>query len=79
MYDPSVYDVETKLEGTKIIFAEDTSLANGADKYCSLLGGTGAYPYTIVLNRNGVITHKQSGAISYDDLKLLVEMAAAEQ
>ena len=79
MYDPAAYDVTTKLEGTKIIFAEDTSLANGADKYYSLLGGTGAYPYTLVLDRNGVITYKQSGALSYDDLKLLVEAAAAEQ
>ena len=74
-YDESAYDVTVKLPDSKIIFAEDSALSNGMDKYYSLLGGAGAYPFTLVLDRDGVITHKQSGALSYDDLKLLVEAA----
>lgn len=57
-----------------IIFSwEDSEGYNG--EYCLKLGGGMAYPYTLVLNAEGVITFKQIGMMSYEELTAQVEAA----
>ena len=43
--------------------------------YHYLLGGTGSYPYTLILDKNGVITKTFSDKVHYDELKAAVEEA----
>lgn len=45
------------------------------DPYYTEMGGQGYYPYTVVVNANGVITHKFTGAIDYDTLSNAIEEA----
>ncbi len=56
---------------TKMIFAKDEN--RGGYTYYSLLGGTGSYPRTIVLDRDGKIVFSQYGAMSYDALVSVIE------
>ena len=42
-------------------------------KYYSALGGRGAYPYTIVLDENGIIVEIFVSSVTYEDLKTVVE------
>ena len=72
--DPVDY-VNEKFAGSKIIFAKDVAMTNTVDKYFSLYGGKNEYPYTLVLDAEGVITYADSGALSYDDLVLLIGSA----
>ena len=60
---------------TRIIFAYDTAL----DEYYSLIGGTVYYPRTVILDKNGVITYADDGAVSYEFLANQVELAGAEK
>ena len=46
-------------------------LYNG--EYYLNLGGKGSYPYTLILDENGIILEKIFSAIEYEDLKTLVE------
>ena len=43
--------------------------------YYPALGGRGAYPYTLVLDDNGVITAIRVDALTYEDLKQMVDAA----
>ena len=54
---------------SQMIFAGD--LDNAA--YYTKLGGTGAYPYTLVLDADGVIVKTFVGSLKYEDLKEVVE------
>ncbi len=56
---------------SEIIFAVDTT----NEGYATLLGGGQYYPYTIILDKDGIIVHKINEAIEYDDLKEYVEEA----
>ena len=56
--------VNTNFPNSKIVFAYDTS----ADEYHSLVGGTVYYPRTVILDKNGVITYGDDGAVSYEFL-----------
>lgn len=74
-YNPEMYDVTAKLPDSKIIFAQDTPIGTSTDKYYTMLGCKGGYPYTIILDADGIITHKQLGAMSKDVLVALIEEA----
>ena len=65
--------VNANFSDSKIVFAYDTP----NEAYHSLIGGTVYYPRTVVLDKNGVITYADDGAISYDYLKYLVNNAGA--
>ncbi len=54
---------------SKIIFAVDTE----DEGYYSKLGGRGTYPYTVIIDENGVITNIFVSALEYDDLKEVIE------
>ena len=57
-----------------IVFVKDEGTATD-DKYYSLLGGTGTYPITIVLNSEGEIIEKVMADVHYDELIEIVEWA----
>lgn len=54
---------------SNIIFACDTDNAG----YYTTLGGRGTYPYTVVIDQNGVVTEIFFEALEYEDLKEAVE------
>ena len=60
---------------SNMIFAKDDSLdADGlVGKYYSALGGRGTYPYTIIIDENGVIVEVFVKALHYEDLKRVVD------
>ena len=63
--------IETNYPESDILFGED-----GEDEaYCLQLGGGQSWPMTVIVNADGVITAKQIGALSHDQLKALVEAA----
>lgn len=59
-----------------IIFGRDDADAEaGADAYYTMLGGTGAYPMTLVLDANGVIVKKFMHEIGKAELVDAIELA----
>lgn len=41
--------------------------------YYSALGGRGTYPYTVILDENGVIVKIFVASVTYEDLKQIVD------
>ncbi len=62
---------------SKIIFAKDYP-DGGAEGYYSTLGGRGTYPYTVILDENGVITDIFLSSLEYEDLKEAVRAQLGE-
>ena len=64
-----------------IIFAtDDAKDDNPLSGACyELLGGRGAYPYTVVLDENGIITDIFVSSVEYQDLKDVVEKQLSNQ
>ena len=62
---------------SNIIFLYDDT-GSRFDKYYSMLGCNGSYPYTLILDENGVITYKDDGVISKTDLISEIEIAKGE-
>lgn len=62
-------------ENSPILFAMDAPLDESGltGGYYSALGGRGTYPYTVVLDENGVILTTIVSALEYEDLRNLVE------
>lgn len=66
--------VEQNYSDSSIIFVKDsTENPNGLDTYYEALGGVGYYPYTVILDENGVIVYKHTGAMSYEQLKSAID------
>ena len=57
---------------SKLIFLKDNGQLPNEEFYLAL-GGRGAYPYTIVLDENGVITQIFFSSVHYEDLKAAIE------
>ena len=66
---------ENYADSPMIFSWEDSQGYNG--DYCLKLGGGAAYPYTLILNAQGVITFKQIGMMSYEELTAQIEAAGA--
>jgi len=62
---------------TNIIFANDYTPEGGAieNGYYTTLGGRGTYPYTLVLDKQGVITEIFYSSVTYEMLKEAVDAA----
>lgn len=58
-----------------VVFARDTEGELGSGGYYTALGGRGTYPYTIILDEQGVITHVFFSSLHYDELKTAVDEA----
>lgn len=60
---------------SNIVFAQDDAAdatgLNGA--YYSALGGRGAYPYTLVMDENGIVLEVFVSSVEYEDLHEVVE------
>ncbi|MBQ8546843.1 MAG: TlpA family protein disulfide reductase [Clostridia bacterium] len=67
--------VKSNYPDSKIIFAKDKNTTGGLDDCYTALGGVGYYPYTLILDKNGIITYKATGAIS--ESKLIEEIEKA--
>lgn len=68
---PPDYVAETYPD-SPMLFAKDF-LQNNAEVYYTALGGTGSYPYTVILDENGVILAKYADKLHYDELKAAIE------
>jgi len=66
--------IENHYKDSDITFACD--LEN--EGYYSLLGGRGAYPYTVITDENGIIVKVFVEALHYEDLKAVVEEQLAD-
>ena len=67
--------VKENYSDSEIIFAKDKNTTGGLDDCYSALGGVGYYPYTLILDKNGIITYKATGAISEATLIEEIEKA----
>ena len=61
--------IEEHYPSSDIVFAKDTS----GEGYYTALGGRGAYPITIVIDEEGIIHYSVLTAMTYEDLKEMVE------
>ncbi len=67
--------VESNYPISNIIFVYDEALSDTVDKYFTMLGGSGSYPRTLVLDESGRITLAHDGALSHEQLVDAVEDA----
>ena len=72
----AVNHVKNEFEDSDIIFAKDKNTTGGLDDFHSICGGKGSYPYTIIIDENGVITYKVVGTIT--KAKLISEIEKAK-
>ena len=54
---------------SKITFARDSE----NEEYYNLLGGRGTYPYTVILDENGIVKELIVKSLTYEELKQFVE------
>lgn len=59
---------------TRMVFSWDTGATGD---YYAVLGGRGTYPYTLVLDENGIIVKVFYSSVTYEDLKTAVDTALA--
>lgn len=67
--------IDDNFEDSKIIFGKDEPYVNG-DVFYSMLGGTGSYPMTVVINKNGEISDTFTGRTHYLNLQLAINRAS---
>lgn len=58
-----------------MIFAKDENTGSGYDVAYALFGGGDGYPYTVIIDENGIITYKAFGQISEATLVSEIEKA----
>lgn len=63
---------------SSIVFSWETGNDYNGEYYL-MLGGEGYYPYTVVLDANGIVTETKVGGMSYEEMQQLVENAGAVQ
>ena len=57
-----------------MIFGKDELMTEvNADEYYTMLGGSGAYPITLILDGEGIIIAKFMHEVTYDELKSVIE------
>ena len=64
--------IEKYYADTDMIFSWDTG-EGFSGEYYTALGGRGTYPYTVVLDENGIIAKIFVSSLTYDDLKTVVD------
>ena len=76
--DSALDYINSNFPDSKMNWVFDDKLVEGVDKYYTLLGGTGYYPRTLVLDSDGIITFTVDGAITEADLKSEIEKAISK-
>ncbi len=71
--------VKNNFSDSDIIFAKDTNSSGGLDDCYTLYGGDGYYPYTIIIDENGVITFMQTGVVSESTLRSELDSALGKE
>lgn len=66
--------VKNNYKDSDIVFVKDED-GDYSDAYYALLGGAYGYPFTVILDENGVITYKMLGSVTKDSLVSEVEKA----
>ena len=64
--------IEKYYAGSPMLFSWDTG-EGFTGEYYTALGGRGTYPYTVVLDENGIIVEIFVSSLHYEDLKEVVE------
>lgn len=59
--------VDNNYKDSDMIFVKDEAGVS-ADKYYTELGGAYGYPFTVILDKDGVITFKKLGSLSHESL-----------
>ena len=71
--------INTYYADSNVIFARDyTADGTTVEQYYTALGGRGTYPYTVILDENGVIISVFVSALEYEDLQEVVEAQLAK-
>ncbi len=72
--------LQEKYPDSPIIFAYDEDVEGGYNgEYYMLLEAPLLYPYSLILDANGVITEIHTGAVDYETFQKAVENAGAEK
>ena len=65
--------INTNYSDSVIVFAKDKTIdindPYSSEEHYDALGGAGYYPYTVILDENGVIILKHTGLMTYEQLK----------
>ena len=64
--------IAEKYPDSKMVFAKDY-MENNIEVYYKALGGMDAYPYTVILDENGMILEKFPYALHYEDLQAALD------
>ena len=65
--------IEKSYSDSGIIFLYDYPVSKQEDKYYTMLGGTDTYPYTLVLDKDGVIRAIKTGSFTYSEMKDMID------
>jgi len=66
--------IQTYYADSNLVFAKDfTADGTTVEQYYTALGGRGTYPYTVVLDENGIVVELFVSALEYEDLQRVVE------
>ena len=69
----------TNYPDTKMIAVFDDKVPNQSDYYYKKLGGKGTYPMTVILDKDGIVTHNVKTSIhSYEELDGYVQTALSK-
>ena len=66
--------IQTYYADSNLVFAKDFTVEGSTvEQYYTMLGGRGTYPYTVILDQNGIVIAVFVSALEYEDLQLVVE------
>ncbi len=64
--------IEKSYGDSPIIFAYDQEVKGSLDRYFTLLGGSVGYPYTVVLDAEGIVLYTHTGMMTYEQLEEII-------
>ena len=81
-YESAAKYVADNFSSSKMIFLKDYAIdpydEYAGDSYFAQLGGTSFYPFTVILDENGVIMYNHVGIMTYEQLSLEIEKLLAD-
>ncbi len=66
--------VENNYKNSDMVFVKDEA-GSSSDAYYTMLGGAYGYPFTVILDKDGVITYKKLGSVAESTLTNEIEKA----
>ena len=74
MFEDAPEYIDDNFKDSKIIFGKDEPTP-AEDAYYTVMGGTGSYPYTVIIEVNGNVSEIITGATTYLSLMIAVNNA----